>query len=499
MPPIVKAKYNSMIESSHHGLVTDLHWLPGVEITGRGRVSKIDPKECNFFATISGDGKVNFWDIRMEKLMKKGRKAEDPLDMAWKPTHSVHLISLLAVPRLCFDFKQLDLGNFFVGSFDGELVYADFVRPEGEDNPDYSKSCNQIHVGPIVALQRSPFFDDVILSVGDWCFQIWKEGGCWSPTRPAVIFLTDTAGNLEIWDLLDRSHEPSIRVTLASTPFMSIAFMAAPAGVPGAPGGGGGGGGNSGHGQQFLALGDSEGSLRILELPRNLRRPVPNEKKMMTVYLEREASRIEDVMARLPARSGKLKEAGEKEKAKLEAEAAARDHEAQAKKALAICLEAGAAAGNLEAGAAAGNLEAGAAAGNLEAGAAAANLEAGAAAREREAQTKEALAINLFILEAEAAAREREAQAKEALAIKLFICADQLEAEAAAGNLEAEAAAREREAQAKEALANGQPLPKDSAKQKQLEMDERAEAEYYKLEHKFKLQLGLIDVDEEKS
>lgn len=42
-----------------------------------------------------GDLQVNFWDIRVEKLMKKGRKADDALDLIWKPIHSVHLISLL--------------------------------------------------------------------------------------------------------------------------------------------------------------------------------------------------------------------------------------------------------------------------------------------------------------------------------------------------------------------------------------------------------------------
>ena len=31
-------------------------------------------------------------------------------------------------------------------------------------------------MGPIVALERSPFFDDILLSVGDWSFQIWREG-----------------------------------------------------------------------------------------------------------------------------------------------------------------------------------------------------------------------------------------------------------------------------------------------------------------------------------
>lgn len=31
-------------------------------------------------------------------------------------------------------------------------------------------------MGPITSLERSPFFDDVILTVGDWSFQIWREG-----------------------------------------------------------------------------------------------------------------------------------------------------------------------------------------------------------------------------------------------------------------------------------------------------------------------------------
>lgn len=32
------------------------------------------------------------------------------------------------------------------------------------------------HDGPITTLQRSPFFRDIILTVGGWTFAIWKEG-----------------------------------------------------------------------------------------------------------------------------------------------------------------------------------------------------------------------------------------------------------------------------------------------------------------------------------
>ncbi|GIL86238.1 hypothetical protein Vretimale_13768 [Volvox reticuliferus] len=331
--PVVKHRFMTDTQFSHHQVVTDLQWLPGVEISHRGKVTKLGEgsKECNFFATIAADGKVLFWDVRVEKLLKKGKKADDLLDLVWKPIHSVHLISLIGMDlggtRLAFDFRRLEHGMFFAGSFDGELVYADFIKPEGEENPDYAKSCLQAHVGPVIALERSPFFEDVVLTCGDWQWQLWQEGSstplfqsgyaqdyytaaCWSPTRPAVLYLADQSGSLEVWDLLDRSHEPSIRVTLAATPIMSLAFNPMPAAASAA----------QQAAQQLLAVGDATGVLRIMELPRNLRRPVHNEKKLMGTWLERQQQRLADVGARQPARVGARKEAEERKK---EAEAAA--------------------------------------------------------------------------------------------------------------------------------------------------------------------------------
>jgi len=36
--------------------------------------------------------------------------------------------------------------------------------------------CHGVHEGPVITLQRSPFFKDVILCIGGWTFSIWKEG-----------------------------------------------------------------------------------------------------------------------------------------------------------------------------------------------------------------------------------------------------------------------------------------------------------------------------------
>lgn len=43
----------------------------------------------------------------------------------------------------------------------------------------------------------------------------YYTSGCWSPSRPGVIFLGDESGKVEVWDLLDSSHEPSLRVRRA--------------------------------------------------------------------------------------------------------------------------------------------------------------------------------------------------------------------------------------------------------------------------------------------
>lgn len=37
---------------------------------------------------------VMFWDVRLDKLLKKGNKRVDEADIVWRPMHVVHLLSL---------------------------------------------------------------------------------------------------------------------------------------------------------------------------------------------------------------------------------------------------------------------------------------------------------------------------------------------------------------------------------------------------------------------
>jgi hypothetical protein len=89
------------------------------------------------------------------------------------------------------------------------VVFADLLpvtTGEHGEAPCHVRGSADAHCAHVRALQRSPAFDDVIMTVGDWTFKLWKEGtgrpifeskcadayltaALWSPSRPAVIYL----------------------------------------------------------------------------------------------------------------------------------------------------------------------------------------------------------------------------------------------------------------------------------------------------------------------
>ena len=97
----------------------------------------------------------------------------------------------------------------------------------------------------MLALERSPFYDDLLLTVHDFHFAIWKISmmdreepifrsantkgsqntcGAFSPTRPGVIFITKNNG-IDIWDFYDQSNKPSIVMNLASQTITYFKFQ----------------------------------------------------------------------------------------------------------------------------------------------------------------------------------------------------------------------------------------------------------------------------------
>ena len=218
--------------------------------------------------------------------------------------------------------------KFYCATEEGDLLYSDWYQEKSSEEKGMSilSECPRLvslpfepttasrvevafpyHFGPMNDLQRSPFFPDILLSVGGWSFHIWKEkvlegplltsapsvayltSGKWSPTRPGVFYLSRADGVVEIWDLLDRSHLPSHIQNVSST---AISYMSINSYQ------------SKGHAttRQFVATGDDDGTLHILEVPRNLTKTVKNEKSFVRAFFDREVKRLNYVKQRVALR-----------------------------------------------------------------------------------------------------------------------------------------------------------------------------------------------------
>ncbi|KAJ3194937.1 WD repeat-containing protein 63 [Entophlyctis luteolus] len=360
--PVVKYIVASSIEFSHRSGISDLQWLPSSSLLSHsGELTENTDSGNRQLVTCSLDGQVYFWDTRSKKDLRA-------LDLAWKPFLRVPLSAMdntfdygltkVSLKSMNFidarkekpksgdkseekrDAKKdaasvVPISKFFASSEEGEILFSDWVAEKSsEDKGSRVEYASNLHFGSISDLQRSPFFPDILLSVGGWSFHIWKEklfggpllssptnnsyviSGRWSPTRPGVVFLSKSDGTIEVWDILDCTFQPNTVQNVASVGLSNMC-------VRQYPGKGG---------AQFVAAADDEGTLHILEVPRHLTKPLKNEKLLMQALFDREVKRIGYVSERKQIRN---REKGAWEQSKQEAVLAA--------KAQAAALEAAAA------------------------------------------------------------------------------------------------------------------------------------------------------------
>ncbi|XP_030062184.1 dynein axonemal intermediate chain 3 [Microcaecilia unicolor] len=203
--------------------------------------------------------------------------------------------------------------NFFIGSEDGELIYSDWKMEKETESERLvcSKALYTytVHDGIVHTVQRSPFFKDIVLTVGGWNFAIWKEGGIggpilksccstkrltaghWSLSRAGVFFIGKEDGNVDIWDLLEKTHEPSQTQNISSVLITCIKPWIVSSK------------------QHFLAVSDEYGTLYILEIPWTLRSLSSNETSLVQNYFEREVKHLDYLQQRKIFRAKEKKEA----------------------------------------------------------------------------------------------------------------------------------------------------------------------------------------------
>eukprot|EP00405_Crypthecodinium_cohnii_P029393 CAMPEP_0206512284 /NCGR_PEP_ID=MMETSP0324_2-20121206/60787_1 /ASSEMBLY_ACC=CAM_ASM_000836 /TAXON_ID=2866 /ORGANISM="Crypthecodinium cohnii, Strain Seligo" /LENGTH=865 /DNA_ID=CAMNT_0054004211 /DNA_START=67 /DNA_END=2666 /DNA_ORIENTATION=- len=329
--PSIPHKLLSVIDDSHKKAVVAIEFLPApIELERRGRgAAEKNPKDgpVKYFLTISGDGQVMIWDFLT--LLESMNDA----DLQWRPVHRVQLQrqdsgTEMGCCHVLYCHDRFDekgnklLTNFFASTEEGELIYGDWAAQAGEDRkPEYVKQMFTVSktFRPMLSLERSPYFPEILLGVTDWSFYLWKDDlwkdgikehlfqssytstsftrGVWSPTRPSVIFLGLVTGGVDIWDFSDQSHKASLSAPVTSMPISSMSFLKH-------------GENNS---EQKLAIGDAGGNTHVHLIPKNLVRQAGNkEMENMRKFLNREEQRVRYFEERRKA-LGALKEHMEKQ------------------------------------------------------------------------------------------------------------------------------------------------------------------------------------------
>ncbi|NXY22543.1 WDR63 protein, partial [Atrichornis clamosus] len=253
----------------------DVSWKPLIKINLRERVTgieygptRISLREVNYRYKTSGKAKSLY-------TLKTPTKESPYTEMSTTSSKNLEVLENMST-------------DFFAGNEDGEIVYSDWkMKTETKSAKPHSQKYT-FHTETINTLQKSPFFKDIFLSIGGRNFAIWKEGvtngpilqsscsagrytaGQWSLTRPGVFFIGRDNGNIDIWDLLKKTHEPAHfqNISKSIITFISPGMASAE--------------------QHFLAVSDDLGVLHILEICQTLCHPASNEHANILDYFERE-------------------------------------------------------------------------------------------------------------------------------------------------------------------------------------------------------------------
>jgi WD40 repeat protein len=321
----------SRAEFGHKRAVHDICWLPeSLELDFAG---KLEPgQDHNQFASISEDGTMMIWDLRPDRLSEKQKKmkknkskggpGEDILwipQMKWPITRPdgsgealglrIHLdgrVNGVPTYRMCCTTVEGEFCVCHFGPKDDKANQQTAYSEEGQKKElRMVRSLATAHAGPGWSVQRHPQLPDFFLTVGDWGFKIWKLGvtypiiaspmgeyqmlcGRWSPTRASVVVVGTSDGFIQVWDLLDRSHEPTLFHRLSSDAISVLEFKPYAEKKPvaaNAPA-------NPNAINQLLVVGTKVGTFHLFDLPKVLVKGQTHELRQMKQLLDREVRRV---------------------------------------------------------------------------------------------------------------------------------------------------------------------------------------------------------------
>ena len=282
---------SSLIEKSHHDPVYDVFWITS--------------KTGNQCASVSTDGQMLWWDIR---------KLSQPVDTVVLNTDAKGGGMVLGGSSMEYNSEAGPM-KYLVGTEQGIVMQINLRNRKQNNGVAVFDTGPGKHHGPIYAIQRNPTHNKFFMTVGDWTARIWTEdlktpimttkyhsayltSGCWSPTRAGVFFVTRMDGVVDIWDYFYRQNEVAYSHKVGDTDLSCIAV--------------------SNQGGKYVAVGDTMGTVSLLELCDSLAAPQTNEKMAISNMFDREMKQEKN----LEARERDLKRAKAQEAETREKEAA---------------------------------------------------------------------------------------------------------------------------------------------------------------------------------
>ncbi|CAG11556.1 unnamed protein product, partial [Tetraodon nigroviridis] len=280
--PVIYYCAVSTLQNKHQGAITDIKWLPpAFTVTDTGIPVQNPLKMSVQVLTCSLDCRVFFTATSQVSLSKIDASGEYvPLRFSLE-----HYACNGEDENVYHTMGKTDFGQdtnktleilkdvntkLYIGTEDGEIVYTDWTQGKEEsDQGTKPLHCFQVHHWMVNTVQRSPFFKNIILTVGEWNFAIWREevmegpiilsanseqtysAGCWSLSKPAVFFIGKKDGSIEVWNLVEKANAPvHIQDHLSNAKITCMkpwTFSSR---------------------QHFLAVTDDDGLVRILEIPK---------------------------------------------------------------------------------------------------------------------------------------------------------------------------------------------------------------------------------------
>lgn len=282
--------------------ICDLKWLPPQQkITRSGEIDVCD--ETTQFITVSLDGRLVVWDTDIDSgNIHANVEALLPgasLINEWTPVFTMNLFHTqkagIFLPARLFDVGVAAgkmTGEARIMTEEGEVACLNWVNGldktfAGRQNPAIAIRQQLLYHTPL-SFVPSPFVPGVFLmcdrsqivlaDLTRGVMELFRSSArqtavtcvMWSPTRPSLFIAGKENGDIEVWAVLDKSHECLFTQSVASSKVVSLSF-------------------GLGHNdKQLLAVGCGDGSLMVYKVPDFMAKATSDEEHQFKNFIEQQ-------------------------------------------------------------------------------------------------------------------------------------------------------------------------------------------------------------------